>query len=100
MVAAWERQVWLGCLWVQGGVGQETGRPGSSVPELGVQGSERPGTVSDINSSYSMKLPGVCKPQYCHGRLFQHVVKAAKPLKNIAALRFRIRTRPSIDTEN
>lgn len=45
----------------EGGIGQETGIPGSWVPELGVQGPERPEKVSNINSSCSMKLPEFCK---------------------------------------
>lgn len=49
MVAAWGGQVQLGCLWVQCGVGQETGEPEGWMPESGVQGPERLEKVSNIN---------------------------------------------------
>lgn len=61
MFMAWEGQVQVAYLWVEGGVGRETGIPGSWVPESGVQGPERPEQVSNINSSCSMKLPEFCK---------------------------------------
>lgn len=49
MVAAWEGQIQPRYLWVQGGVGQETGEPKGWVPESGVQGPETLEKASHIN---------------------------------------------------